>query len=82
MCLLDIDVPGGAIEAAATIRSRLPQTQVVMLSATATDADIFSAVESGASGYLLKEMNLRSWAERFGRHSAARLRCRALSRRA
>jgi DNA-binding NarL/FixJ family response regulator len=57
MCLLDIDVPGGAIEAAATIRSRLPQTQVVMLSATARDAELFSALEAGASGYLLKEMN-------------------------
>jgi DNA-binding NarL/FixJ family response regulator len=57
MCLLDVDVPGGAIEAAATIRSRLPQTQVVMLSAAATDAELFSALEAGASGYLLKEMS-------------------------
>jgi two-component system nitrate/nitrite response regulator NarL len=57
MCLLDVDVPGGAIEAAATIRSRLPQTQVVMLSTTATDVELFSALEAGASGYLLKEMN-------------------------
>jgi DNA-binding NarL/FixJ family response regulator len=57
MCLLDIDVPGGAIEAAATIRARLPQTQVVMLSATASEAEFFSALEAGAAGYLLKEMN-------------------------
>jgi DNA-binding NarL/FixJ family response regulator len=57
VCLLDIDMPGGAIEAAATIRSQLPDTQVVMLSAAANDADLFSAIEAGASGYLLKEMN-------------------------
>ena len=57
VCLLDVDVPGGAIEAATAIRSRLPQTQVVMLSATATDAELFAALEAGASGFLLKEMN-------------------------
>jgi DNA-binding NarL/FixJ family response regulator len=57
MCLLDIDVPGGAIEAVATIRSRLPQTHVVMLSATAADTELFSALEAGASGFLLKELN-------------------------
>ena len=57
VCLLDVDMPGGPIEAAATIRSQLPHTQVVMLSAAANDADLFSALEAGASGYLLKEMN-------------------------
>jgi len=57
VCLLDIDVPGGGIGAAATISSQLPQTQVIMLSAAANDADLFSALEAGASGYLLKEMN-------------------------
>lgn len=57
VCLLDVDMPGGGIEAAGTIRSRLPRTQVVMLSAAANDADLFSALEAGASGYLLEEMN-------------------------
>ena len=57
LCLLDIDMPGGGIEAAATIRSQLPQTQIVMLGAAANDADFFGALEAGASGYLLKEMN-------------------------
>jgi DNA-binding NarL/FixJ family response regulator len=57
VCLFDIDVPGGAIEAAATIHTRLPQTQVVMLSATAADDQLFAALEAGACGFLLKEMN-------------------------
>jgi two-component system nitrate/nitrite response regulator NarL len=57
VCLLDVDMPGGGIEAAATIRSQLPQTQVVMLTAAGNDADLFAALEAGASGYLLKEMN-------------------------
>jgi two-component system nitrate/nitrite response regulator NarL len=57
LCLLDVDMPGGGIEAAATIRSQLPETRVVMLSEAANDADFFAALEAGASGYLLKEMN-------------------------
>jgi DNA-binding NarL/FixJ family response regulator len=57
VCLLDIDVPGGGIAAAATIHSRLPHTQVVMLSAAENDDDLFAALEVGACGYLLKEMD-------------------------
>jgi DNA-binding NarL/FixJ family response regulator len=57
VCLLDVDMPGGGIEAAAEIRSRLPQTETVMLSAAENDDELFAALEAGASGYLLKEMN-------------------------
>ena len=57
LCLLDIDMPGGGIDAAATIRSLLPQTRIVMLSAEANDDDFFAALEAGACGYLLKEMD-------------------------
>jgi DNA-binding NarL/FixJ family response regulator len=57
VCLLDVDMPGGGIEAAGTIHADLPQTLVVMLSAAENDRDLFAALEAGASGYLLKEMN-------------------------
>jgi two-component system, NarL family, nitrate/nitrite response regulator NarL len=57
VCLLDVDMPGGGIEAAAAIRAQLPQTHVVMLSAAENDDELFAALEVGASGYLLKEMN-------------------------
>jgi DNA-binding NarL/FixJ family response regulator len=57
VCLLDIDVPGGGIEAAAAIRSQLPTTKVVMLGTAADDDALFAALEAGASGYLLKQMN-------------------------
>jgi two-component system NarL family response regulator len=57
VCLLDVDMPGGGIEAAEAIRAHLPETQVVMLSAAENDHDLFAALEAGASGYLLKEMN-------------------------
>jgi two-component system, NarL family, nitrate/nitrite response regulator NarL len=57
LCLLDVDMPGGGIEAAETIRSALPQTQVVMLSESADDDDLFGALRAGASGYLLTGVN-------------------------
>jgi DNA-binding NarL/FixJ family response regulator len=57
LCLLDVHMPGGGIEAAAEIRSQLPGTEVVMLSAEENDDDLFAALDAGASGYLLKEMN-------------------------
>ena len=56
VCLLDAEVPGG-IEAAAAIRSRLSDTHIVMLSGSATDDDLFHALQAGASGYLLKGMD-------------------------
>jgi two-component system, NarL family, nitrate/nitrite response regulator NarL len=57
LCLLDVDMPGGGIEAAETIRSALPQTQVVMLSESAADDELFAALLAGASGYLLTGTN-------------------------
>ncbi len=78
VCLLDVDMPGGGIEAAATIRSQLPQTHVIILSAAADDADLFAALEAGACGYLLKEMN----PVRLGRTLRAALRGEAALPRA
>lgn len=57
VCLVEVQVPGGGIEAAAAIRAQLAETEVVMLSASSNDADVFAALQAGASGYLLKEMN-------------------------
>ena len=58
VCLLDIHMPGGdGIEATAEIRARLPDTQVVILTASGDDDDLFAALQAGASGYLLKGMD-------------------------
>src|SRR3954454_13285521 len=54
VCLLDIHMPGDGIKAAAAIREQLPETQVVMLTGSGNDDDLFAALEAGASGYLLK----------------------------
>jgi two-component system NarL family response regulator len=54
VCLLDVHMPGGGIEAATMIRSRLPDTKIVMLTSSGNDEDLFAALQAGASGYLPK----------------------------
>jgi DNA-binding NarL/FixJ family response regulator len=57
VAVLDVDMPGGAIEAAAQIARELPETAVVMLGSTARDEDLFAALRAGARGFLLKDTN-------------------------
>jgi two-component system, NarL family, nitrate/nitrite response regulator NarL len=57
VCLLDIHMPGGGIRAASEISAALPDTAVVMLTASRDDEDLFDALRAGASGYLLKDMD-------------------------
>jgi DNA-binding NarL/FixJ family response regulator len=54
VCLLDVDVPGGAIDAADRINSRLPDTKIAILSGSGQQADVCAAIRAGADGYLLK----------------------------
>ena len=55
VCLLDVGMPGGGIEAARVIAKEVPEAAIVMLTVSRTDADIFAALRAGASGYLLKD---------------------------
>jgi DNA-binding NarL/FixJ family response regulator len=55
VCLLDIHMPGSGIAAATRITDELPDTAVVMLTVSRNDDDLFDALRSGASGYLLKD---------------------------
>ena len=57
VCVLDINMPGGGISAAARIAERLPGTAVVMLTVSSDDGDLFAALRAGALGYLLKDMD-------------------------
>lgn len=59
LCLLDVHMPGGGNQAAAEIRAQLPDTQVVMLTVSEADEDLFGALSAGASGYLLKDIDPR-----------------------
>jgi DNA-binding NarL/FixJ family response regulator len=55
IALLDVDLPGSGIAAAKGIAGRVPETSVVMLTASADDGDLFDALRAGAAGYLLKD---------------------------
>jgi two-component system nitrate/nitrite response regulator NarL len=57
VCLLDINMPGSGIAAAAEITHTMPGVAVVMLTASRDDEDLFAALRAGASGYLLKDMD-------------------------
>jgi two-component system NarL family response regulator len=53
VCLIDIAIPGGGIEAAAEIASRLREaTRIVMLEASGDERWLLASVRVGAVGYL------------------------------
>jgi DNA-binding NarL/FixJ family response regulator len=57
ICLVDIGIPGGGIHATREIARHLPETAIVMLTASSDHADLIDAVRAGAAGYLLKGMD-------------------------
>jgi len=57
VCLLDINMPGSGIAAAAEITHSMSDVAIVMLTASRDDEDLFAALRAGASGYLLKDMD-------------------------
>ena len=57
LCLLDVAMPGGGVAAAWEISARLPDTKVVMLTVSEDDRNLFGALQAGAVGYLLKDMD-------------------------
>jgi two-component system nitrate/nitrite response regulator NarL len=57
VCVLDIEMPGSGIVAAARISEQLPATAVVMLTVSRDDEHLFASLRAGAVGYLLKDMD-------------------------
>jgi DNA-binding NarL/FixJ family response regulator len=57
LVLLDIHMPGGGVRATWEISARIPNAKIVMLTVSRDDRDLFAALQAGASGYLLKEMD-------------------------
>jgi DNA-binding NarL/FixJ family response regulator len=56
--LMDISMPDGdGLEAAGCIRDVFPQIAVVMLTASEADEDLYRAMQLGAAGYLLKDLD-------------------------
>ncbi len=73
--LMDIRLPGASgIEATEAITASNPNTKVIMLTSYAEDEMLFSAIKAGASGYVLKQVNLEDLVksiEAVGRGEAA-----------
>jgi DNA-binding NarL/FixJ family response regulator len=55
VCLLDVSMPGGGIEAARRITQSQVPTAVVMLTVSQESGDILAALRAGAVGYLPKD---------------------------
>jgi DNA-binding NarL/FixJ family response regulator len=55
--LMDLVMPGlGGVAAIRGIRERAPETRVVVLTSFASDDQVIPAVQAGAAGYLLKDV--------------------------
>jgi len=57
--LLDVRMPGqSGIETCAALKAVMPSVRIVMLTASDEGSDLYDAIRSGASGYLLKDASL------------------------
>jgi len=57
--LLDINIPGGGIQAAEKISLLYSKIKIIMLTASSDDDDLVAALKNGASGYILKGVAAR-----------------------
>ncbi|HEY7599979.1 MAG TPA: response regulator transcription factor [Candidatus Limnocylindrales bacterium] len=56
--LIDVDLPGmSGVQLVRELAPRLPDSHLVMLTASADKADLVAAVRNGAAGYLTKDMS-------------------------
>ena len=55
--VLDLNMPVvGGIEACAAIRERCPKVEVLILTVSEQEPDLYASLRVGAAGYLLKDM--------------------------
>ncbi len=58
VAILDVRMPGNGVRAAEVIKAECPLVEVMMLTISDDDADLFAALAAGASGYWLKGQDL------------------------
>lgn len=64
LVLMDITMPVmTGLDALRQMREEMPQIQVVMLTVSDADEDLFEAIRLGARGYLLKSLNANEFLE-------------------
>jgi DNA-binding NarL/FixJ family response regulator len=62
--LLDVRMPKlSGIEACQAIKQSVPSAKIIMLTVSDEEADLYEAVKSGASGYLLKDSSIEEVAQ-------------------
>ena len=62
--LLDVRMPKvSGIEACVAIKEAVPAAKIVMLTVSDEESDLYEAVKSGASGYLLKDSSIEEVAQ-------------------
>ena len=57
LCLIDEEIPGGAIVAVDAIYRRSPDCKLVILTSSEEPKSLFAAVRAGASGYARKDLD-------------------------
>lgn len=61
LILMDIEMPKmNGIEAVAEVNKKYPQIKIIMITVFDDDENIFKAIQAGADGYLLKEVDAPS----------------------
>jgi DNA-binding NarL/FixJ family response regulator len=57
--LLDVKMPrGSGLESCAAIKQSVPSAAIIMLTSSDEESDLYAAIKSGASGYLLKASSI------------------------
>lgn len=59
LMLLDLDMPGGGLNAIAAVLSASPSTRIAILTATTAEDPMLTALRAGARGYILKGVAAR-----------------------
>jgi two-component system, NarL family, nitrate/nitrite response regulator NarL len=63
LLLLDLDMPGGGLNAARAIAACCPAVKVIILTVSHDEDDISEALQAGAKAYVLKGISGRELAE-------------------
>ncbi len=62
--LMDVRMPKrSGIEACMALNAQVPSAQIIMLTISDEEADLFEAIKAGAMGYLLKEISVEEVAQ-------------------